>query len=203
MNFLAHLWLAGPDEGLRLGAVAGDFIKGPLPGTVPADMLAGVALHRAIDSFSDAHPAFQRARARVPAPHRRFAGVMVDMFFDHFLAADWDAHHPAASLAGFAAAQYALLGAHAHRFPERAQRMIARMREGDWLSSYAEVATIEYALDRIATRLSRPERFLGCGQALRADYDGFGEDAAEFLTEVRAFAEAERARLARRSGSGG
>ncbi|MEZ5628090.1 MAG: DUF479 domain-containing protein, partial [Rhodocyclaceae bacterium] len=62
MNFLAHLWLAGPDEGLRLGAVAGDFVKGALPGDLPSDIAAGVALHRAIDVYAETHPAFQRSR---------------------------------------------------------------------------------------------------------------------------------------------
>ena len=189
MNFLAHLWLAGPDEGMRLGAVAGDFVKGALPGALPADIAAGVSLHRAIDAFADTHPAFQRSRERVVGPHRRFAGVMVDMFYDHFLAAQWARWHPQEPLAGFAARQYALLAAHRHRLPPRAAPVLGRMAAHDWLSSYREVDTIVYALDRIAGRLRRPEAFLGCGEALRGDYAGFAADAAHFLADARRFAE--------------
>ncbi len=193
MNFLAHLWLAGPDEGMRLGAVAGDFVKGALPGELPADIAAGVALHRAIDAFADTHPAFQRSRERVLGPHRRFAGVMVDMFYDHFLAAQWAQWYPPESLADFAARQYALLAAHRHRLPARAVPVLARMAEHDWLASYREVDTIVYALDRIASRLKRPAPFLGCGEVLRTHYAGFGEDAAAFLSDAQAFAMRTRA----------
>ena len=194
MNFLAHLWLAGPDEGLRLGAVAGDFVKGPLPGDLPADMAVGVALHRAIDVFAETHPAFQRSRERIVGPHRRFAGVMVDMFYDHFLAAQWVHWHPQEPLADYAARQYALLATHRHRLPVRALPVLARMAEHDWLTSYREVDTIVYALDRIAGRLKRPDAFLGCGEALRADYAGFAADAEAFLADARSFAEAFPAR---------
>ncbi|MCZ4304846.1 ACP phosphodiesterase [Zoogloeaceae bacterium G21618-S1] len=189
MNFLAHLWLAGPNEGARLGAVAGDFVKGVLPGNLPADIATGVALHRAIDMYAEAHPTFQRSRERVTGPHRRFAGVMVDMFYDHFLAAQWAHWHPQEALADYAARQYALLAAHQHRLPPRAAPVLARMAEHDWLTSYREVDTIVYALDRIAHRLKRPEPFLGCGEALRADYAGFAADAQTFLSDARAFAQ--------------
>ncbi len=190
MNFLAHLWLAGDAEGDRLGAVAGDFVKGALPGNLPADIAAGVALHRAIDSFADRHPAFHASRARVGSKHRRFAGVMVDMFYDHFLAARWAEFHTGEALHDFAARQYALLAAHHHRLPARANDVIERMASYDWLTSYREVDTIVRALDRIAGRLSRPKLFLGCGAALRDDYDGFAADAERFLGDARRFAAA-------------
>ena len=190
MNFLAHLWLAGPVEGDRLGAVAGDFVKGPLPGDLPADIAAGVALHRAIDSFADRHPAFQASRARVRGAHRRFAGVMVDMFYDHFLAAYWTDYHAGEALPDFATRQYALFVAHRDRLPPGANRVIARMADSDWLTAYREVDTIVHALDRIAGRLSRPERFLGSGAALREDYAAFAADAAHFLADARRFADA-------------
>jgi len=189
MNFLAHLWLAGPQAGMRLGAVAGDFVKGALPAGLPDDIAAGAGLHRAIDAFADRHPAFQRSRARVSDRRRRFAGVMVDMFYDHFLAANWVDYHPEEALPVFAQRQYDLLRTHLHRLPERSHKVVTRMSEGDWLSSYARVDTIEYALDRIASRLRRPDAFLGCGEELRWDYAAFAEDSAQFLQEARAFAQ--------------
>lgn len=188
MNFLAHLWLAGEAEGDRLGAVAGDFVKGPLPGALSADIAAGVALHRAIDSFADRHPAFHASRARVRGKNRRFAGVMVDMFYDHFLAARWAEFQTGEDLSDFAARQYTLLADNRDRLPPRANGVIAHMARHDWLTSYREVDTIVLALDRIAGRLSRPELFLGCGAALRDDYDGFAADAAHFLGDAQRFA---------------
>lgn len=188
MNFLAHLWLAGPDEGMRLGAVAGDFVKGPLPAGLPADIARGAELHRAIDAFAERHPAFQTSRARVSDVRRRFGGVMIDMFYDHFLAANWGDYHPDEALPVFAARQYALLLDHLHRMPEASRKVIVRMSETDWLTSYAEAETIDYALDRIAARLSRPGAFVGSGAELRRAYEEFKSDSACFLSDARQFA---------------
>ena len=65
MNFLAHAYLAGDTRALVVGGVVGDWIKGTLPGALPADLARGVALHRAIDSFAETHPAFQASRQRM------------------------------------------------------------------------------------------------------------------------------------------
>ena len=192
MNFLAHLWLAGPDEAMRLGAIAGDFVKGPLPAGLPGDIARGAELHRAIDRFADEHPVFRRSRARVSDARRRFGGVMIDMFYDHFLAANWADYHADEPLPVFAARQYALLRDHIHRMPEASRRVVMRMSETDWLTSYAEAETIEYALDRIASRLSRPKAFIGCGEELHAHYDEFRADSAAFLTDAAAFSKAWR-----------
>ena len=89
MNFLAHALLADPDTALRVGGLMGDFIRGPLPSRLPVQIAAGVELNRRIDGFADAHPAFRRSCARVGLLRRHFAGVMVDMFYDHFLANHW------------------------------------------------------------------------------------------------------------------
>src|SRR5512146_2863292 len=93
MNFLAHALLAGDVPALIVGGVVGDWIKGPLPGALPGDLARGVALHRAVDAFSETHPAFRRSRSRVSAERRRYAGVLVDIFYDHLLARDWAAIH--------------------------------------------------------------------------------------------------------------
>ena len=81
---------------LIVGGVLGDWIKGPLPGTLPPDLARGVALHRAIDSHAETHPAFQRSRNRVSPARRRYAGILVDIYYDHLLARDWPQHPPLA-----------------------------------------------------------------------------------------------------------
>jgi acyl carrier protein phosphodiesterase len=86
MNFLAHALLAGDSPALVVGGVVGDWIKGPLPGALPDDLARGVALHRAIDTFAETHPAFCLSRARMSPARRRYAGVLVDIFWDHLLA---------------------------------------------------------------------------------------------------------------------
>jgi acyl carrier protein phosphodiesterase len=94
MNFLAHAFLAADDPALVVGGVIGDWIKGPLPGALPADLARGVALHRAIDSHAETHSAFRASRARISPARRRYGGVVVDIVYDHLLARRWHELHP-------------------------------------------------------------------------------------------------------------
>ncbi len=188
MNYLAHALLAGEDRGNRLGALLGDFVKGRLPAGLPAEVAAGVRLHRAIDSYTDTHPAFGASRARVSAERRRYAGIMVDLFYDHFLAARWSEFHPQA-LSQFSAATYALLAAHRALLPPRLAKLLPLMRDEDWLASYRQTQAVAQALDRMsAHRLRHPNPLAGAGEELTEHYDGFAADFAAFFPDVRAFA---------------
>ena len=154
MNYLAHALLAGPDPALRVGGLIGDFIKGGLPGGLPLPIAAGVALHRRIDTFADAHLAFRRSRARVSPERRRYAGVLVDMFYDHFLALHW-ARFSDEALEDFSAASYGLLAAHAHLLSDDYREVVAAMRAQDWLTSYRSAEAVGHALDRMSQRRLR------------------------------------------------
>src|SRR5574343_306846 len=94
MNFLAHALLAGEEPALIVGGVVGDWVKGALPAGLPADLARGVALHRAIDSHAETHLAFCRSRNRISPARRRYAGILVDIFYDHLLARDWPQPEP-------------------------------------------------------------------------------------------------------------
>ncbi len=86
MNYLAHFYLSGEDPHWRVGGLMGDFLRGPVPEALPPGVRAGVMLHRRIDAYTDAHPVVGRSRRRVRPALRRFAGIVVDMSYDHFLA---------------------------------------------------------------------------------------------------------------------
>lgn len=191
MNYLAHAYLAGPQAAHRVGGMLGDFIKGPLDKCgLPPDVRTGVALHRAIDSYAETHPAFCRSRNRVGPARRRYAGIMVDMFYDHLLARDWARHHPQ-PLTLYAAEIYALLAAHRELLPERFVGVFAYMRRDDWLSAYADTAQVGLALDRMSERrLSQPNPLAGAVAELEADYAGFAADFAEFIADARTFSAA-------------
>lgn len=188
MNFLAHALLAGPNPELRVGGLMGDFIKGTLPGRLPLPIAAGVVLHRRIDGFADAHPAFRRSCARVGLLRRRYAGVMVDMFYDHFLANHW-ARFSDEPLDAFAAASYRLLSEHDHLLSDGHRETAAAMRTHDWLTSYRSAETIGYALDRMSQRLRRqPNALPGALEELRGAYAQFEGDFFEFFPDAQAFA---------------
>jgi len=194
MNFLAHALLAGAQPADQLGGLMGDFVKGPLPAGLPHDLAAGVRLHRMIDVYAETHPAFMRSRARVSAQRRRVAGVMVDMFYDHFLARHWLDYH-AEPLAQFAARMYALMAEHAAMLPPRLVEILPHMRDGDWFVAYRSADVTADAIDRMSRRLSRPELLYGGGDELGAHYPGFEADFFEFIDDAIGFARIARTRI--------
>jgi acyl carrier protein phosphodiesterase len=190
MNWLAHLFLSEPEVEPRLGNLLADLVKGKARAGLPPGILRGIACHQAIDAFTDFHPVVQRSKRRVGEEHGRLAGVLVDVFYDHFLARDW-ARYAAVPLEQFTAEVYASLGGHpTDCLPAEARDALGRMIAEDRLGSYRRLAGIEAALERIGLRLeARLGRPFALGRAVReleAHYDAFGADFTEFFPELRA-----------------
>ena len=186
MNFLAHALLAGDDPALIVGGVVGDWIKGGLPGALPDDLARGVALHRAIDSHAESHPAFKQSRARVSAERRRYAGVLVDVFYDHLLARHWaDMHHQ--PLQDFCARVYRLIEERMHELPESSHLALRMMAREDWLSSYANIEDIADVLARMSRRARQPNPLASGEQEFLADAAGYAADFEIWLADTRAF----------------
>lgn len=189
MNFLAHL-LLGPDEPQQaLGGLLGDFVKGPLAAIqLPEPVREGIWLHRKIDSFTDRHELVQRSRARVSPERRRYAGIMVDMFYDHLLARHWQ-RFSEQSLEEFTERMYRAVAEQQDLLPDNARTILLRMAEEDWLGSYAQLDNLHLALDNMARRRLRPGNPLsGAAFELEGDYRGFEEDFLDFMPQVIDFA---------------
>ena len=171
MNYLAHAWLARHSDDAILGAILGDFVFGQstLPDWPPA-IRAEIVRHRRIDRYTDDHPAVARARALFDeAGLRRYAGIALDVYFDHCLARGW-ARWNGATLGEFAARVYRVLLAHRDALPPRLHAIVPRMAAHDWLGSYRERGNVDHAVHGIATRLSRNgERLVACLDVLRAN----------------------------------
>lgn len=195
MNFLAHLRL-GPDEPQQaLGGLLGDFVKGPVGAIeLPDSVRQGIWLHRSIDAFTDRHPLVARSKARVTGERRRYAGIMVDMFYDHLLARHWE-QFADESLASFTGRMYQAVLAQQALMPERARRVLVRMAEDDWLSSYAQLPNLHLALNNMSHRLRPGNPLPGAVDELENDYRGFEADFMAFMPEVIDFAEARVAAL--------
>ncbi len=194
MNYLAHLCLSGPDADWIVGNLAGDYVKGEPERRVPPGLVCGVRLHRAIDRYTDAHSTVRRAARRLPSARRRYAGVAIDMAFDHFLARDWQADDPS----GFAEARqraYALLRHRWHELPGRFQPVARAMAAQDWWASYATFDGIAHALTRMSQRLSRPNALADTVGDIAAAYTELDGDFQAFWPEITAFASAERNRI--------
>jgi acyl carrier protein phosphodiesterase len=186
MNYLAHLHLGGPQPGALLGSLYGDFVKGPLQGRWPADIEAGIRLHRQIDAFTDSHPLVLQAKQRFPSERRRYAGILIDLFFDHCLAAQWHdyADEP---LQDFTARVYRVLREEAE-LPAKLALLAPRMAAQDWLGSYREFAVMEQVVAGMSRRLSRPEGLAGGVAELERLYVPLKEDFHEFYPQLQAFA---------------
>lgn len=188
MNFLAHALLAGELETDRIGGVFGDFVKGLLPAGLPEPLASGVALHRAIDSFAESHPAFMRSRARISTERRRVGGVLVDLFYDHLLANRWE-HYASLPLPAFAEGIYRSFDTYLPMLPAGATVVAERMRAYDWLTAYREISATGQAIDRMAVhRLRRPNTLGGGIAELVANAAGFSEDFEAFFADAIVFA---------------
>ena len=186
MNFLAHALLAGDAEADRIGGLMGDFVKGLLPAGLPPELASGVALHRAIDSFADRHPAFIASRARVSPLRRRVSGVLVDLFYDHLLARDW-ADFRDDALAHYCAGVYRQLGTRLADLPAGAHHALELMAREDWLQSYAGLEGIADVLARMSRRARQPNPLAGGEVEFIAAAEGFERDFREWLPDAQRF----------------
>ncbi|WP_374979977.1 ACP phosphodiesterase [Pseudomonas solani] len=186
MNYLAHLHLGGDQPAQLLGSLYGDFVKGPLDGRWPAQIEAGIRLHRRIDVFTDAHPLTAEAKALFPASRRRVASILLDLFFDHCLARDWR-RYAEVPLPAFTGQVYRVL-AEEPALPERLAFIAPRMAAQDWLGSYRDFEILEQVLAGMARRFSRPGLLDGAYEEIEQLYQPLSETFRRFYPELQGFA---------------
>ncbi|MFM2433120.1 MAG: hypothetical protein RLZZ511_4334 [Cyanobacteriota bacterium] len=155
MNYLAHLFLADPKPELLIGNLLGDFRTGVSLDAYAPLIRMGIEQHLQIDAYTDRHPIVMRDRQRFSPPQRRFAGIILDVLYDHYLAKHWSSYTHI-SLNKFSQNVYQILQAYRSILPEKLQRALPDMIEQDWLCSYADLEVIEYVLKRMANRFRRP-----------------------------------------------
>ncbi len=156
MNHLAHVVLAGPEEGLRVGAFLGDHIKGRQALQVlPKTWAEGVILHRRIDSFCDQHSAVRGFLADLDPPWRRYGGIMLDVLFDHMLTRHWG-RFGSGGLHGFSADINTLLASHASDLPDRLRLFSLWAQQRNLWCRYGEREMLNEIFYRLARRHGRP-----------------------------------------------
>ena len=187
MNYLAHLHLGGQRPGQLLGSLYGDFVKGRLQGQFAPEVEAAIQLHRRIDVFTDRHPLVDVALSRFSLTRRRYAGIVLDVFFDHCLARDW-ALYADRPLEVFTSDVYRALSSEP-QLPDRLARIAPYMVADDWLGSYREFDVLEQVLRGISRRLTRPEELAGAMKELRALYEPLSEDFRLFYPQLQVFAQ--------------
>ena len=188
MNFLAHMFLSGDASELLVGNLMGDFVKGRLDGRFPPGIERGILLHREIDSFAGQNRHFLRSKRRLDQSFGLYRGVLVDLFYDHFLAARWE-DYADVPLSLFISEAWRVLCEHKEFLPARLQRIMPLMFR-DWLPSYRDIGGIAAVLHRISSfRIKRANRLAEGAEALSRHYGGLREDFLKFFPELLAFSE--------------
>lgn len=182
MNFLAHAWLAqGGSDDFLYGNLIADGVKGADLTAWAAEVAAGIRHHRRVDAFVDGHPVVSSVRERAPSPQRRYAGIALDLVWDHFVARDLGLARQESRLV---ARCYRLLDD--RPAPARLAPMMPVLVEQDWLHRYADFAFTCRAIRGIGQRLSGPNRLAELVPWLADDYPRLEADFQRLWPEVRA-----------------
>lgn len=169
MNYLAHLALAQPNHHSLVGNLLGDFCKGVPLNSLPTTILAGLANHRAVDSFTDQHPLVRQSRLLFSTQRRRFAGIALDVLFDHFLIRHWQQFYPQ-PFTHYKHQLYRQLAEAEPLMPLAMQRTMQSVRSDDWFGSYQHLPTVAIALERIAKRIRFSNQFAGVLADIEPNY---------------------------------
>lgn len=187
MNFLAHLHLSGDDEALMVGNFIGDFVRGrDLTAQFGEGIARGIELHRAIDTFTDRHPIVKQSKARLWPTYRHYASVIVDMYYDHFLAAGWSAYSQE-PLDRYAQRVYELMAKHDPILPDQVRYMLEHMTRHNWLFGYSYVEGIRRALTGMSRRATFESKMEQAVDDLRASYSDFEGEFKLFFPELEKF----------------
>jgi acyl carrier protein phosphodiesterase len=187
MNYLAHLFLAEPTPEALIGNLLGDFRTGIPLDYYPQAIRRGIETHLQIDAFTDAHPIVRQSKTYFSPPQRRFAGIVLDVLYDHYLAKHWQ-DYATVPLPEFANQVYRILETHRELLPIKLQRALPDMVGNDWLCSYQELPILRYTIERIGQRFKRPTPIAQSYGEIMANYDVLKQDFQAFFPELIAYA---------------
>ena len=191
MNYLAHLYLSSESPEALVGAMLGDFVKGSMKDSYPTVIRRGIELHRSIDTFTDSHEIVRDSKRLFSAERRRFAGILLDIFFDHFLAKNWS-QYGEIELGNFTAQAYQSLHSQQKWLTPDLANVIPMMSREDWLGNYQRIDWVEFTLTKLAKRVRRGEMIATGIDELRENYEAFEISFANFFPELITFVAAEK-----------
>ena len=187
MNHLAHVFLAPDSPEVRVGSILGDFTRGVDVTRLPDLVQKGVRHHRAVDSFTDRHPEVLASKEYFSRERRRFAGVALDILYDHYLLRHWQ-RFSEGDRDIFVQRVYSELQQLEHLMPAPMVKVTRRMVWHDWFGAYEDLDSIGYALDRVANRVRFPNQFSGIIEEIRAHDAELEQRFLNFFTELQRFA---------------
>ncbi|HSB07521.1 MAG TPA: ACP phosphodiesterase [Thermodesulfobacteriota bacterium] len=188
MNFLAHTYLSGESEPIATGNFIGDWIKGSGFKKYPPEIQKGILLHRCIDSYTDHHPTFKKSKQRLTGEFKKYSGIVIDIFYDHFLATDWNCFSPI-SLGEFVDKLNDILTRHQYLLTPEMTEFTTRFMNHRRMESYATVEGIEGVLHAMVRRTSLPDRTDYAIDNLKTHYDGYRKEFCNYFTHLIGYIE--------------
>jgi len=186
MNFLAHIYLSGNNDLIKIGNFMADGIHGKNFEDFPKEVGLGITLHREIDTFTDFHPIFRKSKHRLHEKYGHYSGVIIDIFYDHFLAKNW-AKYSDEKLEDFAEHFYRVLKDNYSILTEKTKGMMPYMIQYNWLASYATIEGISRILFQMDHRTKNKSGMQFSIKELQDFYTDFEDEFTLFFEEVRAF----------------
>lgn len=188
MNFLAHLYLSGKNDEIALGNFIADAVKGKAILNYEENIKKGILLHREIDSFTDKHEVFKKSKKHLHNKYGRYSGVIVDIFYDHFLASNWK-NYSKTELKDFTFNAYKFALKRYNILPKKTKRILPFMIAQNWLAGYAnlnELKRVFYGMDR---RTDFKSGMQCAVDDLLNKYPDFDEEFKTFFPDVIGFVE--------------
>ncbi len=183
MNYLAHVYLSHNNEDLMIGNFIADHVKGKAIMDFSDEIRAGIVLHREIDQYTDSHPVFLKSKMRLANNYRKYAGVIVDMFYDHFLAANWNDYSDE-GLEEYTKRNYKILMKKFIILPRKTKYILPFMAKSNWLMNYGSFEGLHRALSGMAKRTPYESRMEKATVDLKIDYELYKQEFREFFPEV-------------------
>lgn len=186
MNFLAHIYLSAEDAELKIGNFIADSVKGKKFDRYPKRIAQGIQLHRQIDHYTDHHPVVKQSIQRLRSKYKRYSGVIVDLYYDHFLAANWQDYSDQ-PLLSYTHEFYDLLQSYYSILPKRIQHFMPFMIKNNWLFQYSSIPGISTILYQMNQRTKNKSNMNFAVIELEKDYDLFYKEFQEFFLDLKKF----------------
>lgn len=186
MNFLAHLFLSENKTNLIIGNFIADAIKGKKYLKFDKEIQKGILLHRQIDTFTDQHPIVRQSKRRLDAKYNHYSGVIIDIFYDHFLAKNWSCFSNI-PLDLYASEIYNILQNNSHNYPNKINQLLYYMAKENWLYNYQNKEEISKVLKRMNSRTIHISHMDEAIVDLNLHYDEFEKDFFIFFNEIMLF----------------
>ncbi len=184
MNFLAHIFLSGDDEQIKIGNFIGDYVKGSAFHIYPDKIKEGILLHRFIDTFTDKNKYTLEAKALFTPKYRKYSGIVMDILYDHFLAVNWN-RYSKTELLQFINHFHDLLEKYNDMLPAEVQEFIPRLIANQRIYSYRKKEGIKSVLKTMATYTSLPDYSDFAIETLEKNYSYLEENFILFFSDIK------------------